>query len=117
MRDGPCAQVSWFSMRILIADDEAVIRLGLRSMLQDAGHEVVAAVTNGASAVEFVQLHKPDLAILDIKMPDMDGLTAAPRRGRCYGRAHGGSRRHPRRSPCGRRFRTGRHQNPGAAVE
>lgn len=64
-------------MRILIADDEAVIRLGLRSMLQDAGHEVVAAVTNGASAVEFVQLYKPDLAILDIKMPDMDGLTAA----------------------------------------
>lgn len=77
MRDGPCAHVSWISMRILIADDEAVIRLGLRSMLQDAGHEVVAAVTNGASAVEFVQLYKPDLAILDIKMPDMDGLTAA----------------------------------------
>jgi response regulator NasT len=64
-------------MRILIADDEAIIRMGLRSILQEAGHEVVASVTNGAAALDFTVLHKPDLVILDIKMPDQDGLTTA----------------------------------------
>jgi response regulator NasT len=64
-------------VRILIADDEAIIRLGLRKMLQDLGHEVVAAAPDGTSAVRLCRSLRPDLVILDIKMPGMDGLTAA----------------------------------------
>lgn len=63
-------------MRILIADDEAIIRLGLKAMLQEMGHEVLAA-TNGREALEMARRHYPDLAILDIKMPYTDGLQAA----------------------------------------
>ncbi len=64
-------------MRILVADDEAVIRIGLRTMLEEAGHQVVATATNGRLALDLAQSAKPDLIILDIKMPDMDGLEAA----------------------------------------
>lgn len=64
-------------MRVLIADDEAVIRMGLRAMLEEAGHEVVGTATNGKTAVRLAESAKPDLAILDIKMPEMDGLEAA----------------------------------------
>lgn len=63
-------------MRILIADDESLIRLGLKSMLQELGHEVVMA-GNGREAIQLAQSHHPDLAILDIKMPYTDGLQAA----------------------------------------
>lgn len=63
-------------MRILIADDESIIRLGLKAMLQELGHEVMAA-TNGRDALEMARHHLPDLAILDIKMPYTDGLQAA----------------------------------------
>ncbi|MBM4429288.1 MAG: response regulator [Chloroflexi bacterium] len=64
-------------MRILIADDEAIIRMGLKAMLQDMGHEVVAAAANGAEAVRLAGELQPELVILDIKMPEMDGLAAA----------------------------------------
>ncbi len=64
-------------MRVLIADDEAMIRMGLRAMLNDAGHEVVGTATNGGDAVRLAQSLKPDAIILDIKMPEMDGLVAA----------------------------------------
>jgi two-component system, response regulator PdtaR len=64
------------TMRILIADDESIIRLGLKSILQELGHEVLAA-TNGREALEMARRHRPDLAILDIKMPFTDGLQAA----------------------------------------
>lgn len=64
-------------MRVLIADDEAVIRMGLRTMLEDKGHKVVAAATDGASAIEMMRTERPDVILLDIKMPGMDGLTAA----------------------------------------
>jgi len=64
-------------MKILIADDEAVIRIGLRTMLEDAGHRVVGMATNGRAALELAQSAKPDLVILDIKMPEMDGLETA----------------------------------------
>ena len=67
------------SLRILIAEDESIIRLGLRRMLTDLGHEVVAAVADGVSAVEMARETHPDLAILDIRMPRMDGLEAARR--------------------------------------
>ena len=65
------------SVRILVAEDEALIRMDLVEMLQGAGYEVVAEATNGQEAVELTQLHKPDLAILDVKMPVMDGISAA----------------------------------------
>ncbi len=66
-------------MRVLIADDEAVIRMGLRAMLEEAGHVVVAAATDGQSAIAMAHSAGPDLAILDIKMNGMDGLEAARR--------------------------------------
>jgi response regulator NasT len=64
-------------IRILVAEDETIIRLDLVEMLTEAGYEVVAQAENGAVAIELVKLHKPDLAILDVKMPEMDGITAA----------------------------------------
>ncbi len=63
-------------MRILIADDESIIRLGLRAMLQRLGHEVVMA-PNGREALQRAREIQFDLAILDIKMPLTDGLQAA----------------------------------------
>jgi response regulator NasT len=64
-------------MKILVAEDEALIRLDLVEMLQEAGYEVVAQASNGQEAITLNQKHNPDLAILDINMPVMDGLTAA----------------------------------------
>jgi response regulator NasT len=66
-------------MRILIADDEAVIRLGLKTMLEEMGHQVVAAAADGATAARLASSLHPDLVILDIKMPQLDGLAAAER--------------------------------------
>ena len=63
--------------RILVAEDEALIRLDLVEMLTEAGYEVVAAASNGLEAIEFANQHKPDLAILDVKMPELDGISAA----------------------------------------
>ena len=63
--------------RILVAEDEAIIRLDLVEMLREAGYEVVAQATNGVEAVALAKETKPDLAILDVKMPEMDGITAA----------------------------------------
>lgn len=66
-------------MRVLIADDEAVIRMGLRTMLEDKGHQVVATATDGASAIQMMRTERPEVILLDIKMPGMDGLEAARR--------------------------------------
>lgn len=63
-------------MKILIADDESIIRLGLKKMLENLGHEVLTAV-NGREALRLARERQPDLAILDIKMPYTDGLQAA----------------------------------------
>ena len=65
------------TIRILVAEDEALIRMDLVEMLQGAGYEVVAEATNGQEAIDLAQLHSPDLAILDVKMPVMDGSSAA----------------------------------------
>ncbi|HJM22117.1 MAG TPA: response regulator [Acidimicrobiales bacterium] len=65
------------SQRVVIAEDEAIIRLDLREMLEDEGYEVVAETGRGDEAVELVEKHLPDLCIFDIKMPGMDGLAAA----------------------------------------
>ena len=64
-------------VRILVAEDETIIRLDLVEMLTEAGYEVIAQAENGAIAVGLAKQHKPDLAILDVKMPEMDGITAA----------------------------------------
>jgi response regulator NasT len=64
-------------IRILVAEDEALIRMDLVEMLIEAGYEVVAEASDGAQAIELAQLHKPDLAILDVKMPILDGISAA----------------------------------------
>jgi response regulator NasT len=65
------------SVRILVAEDEALIRMDLVEMLQGAGYEVVAQATNGQEAIDLAIQHKPDLAILDVKMPILDGISAA----------------------------------------
>ena len=64
-------------VRVLVAEDETIIRLDLVEMLTEAGYEVVAQVENGAIAIELAKEFKPDLAILDVKMPVVDGITAA----------------------------------------
>ena len=63
--------------RIIIADDESLIRMDLREMLGHLGYEVVAEASDGRSAVELAKKLLPDLIIMDIKMPDMDGIAAA----------------------------------------
>ncbi len=63
--------------RIVLAEDEAIIRLDLRESLQEEGYEVVGDVGRGDKAVELVRVTKPDVAIFDIKMPGMSGLEAA----------------------------------------
>ncbi len=63
--------------RVVIAEDEAIIRLDLKEVLTSAGYDVVGETGRGDEAVQLVEEHRPDLAILDIKMPGMDGLRAA----------------------------------------
>ncbi|WP_449657316.1 response regulator [Streptomyces johnsoniae] len=64
-------------LRVLIADDEAMIRGGVRAILaSDPGIDVVAEAGDGREAVELTRLHRPDVALLDIRMPGADGLTA-----------------------------------------
>ena len=65
--------------RVVVAEDEAVIRLDLVSLLEDAGYEVVAAVGDGQQAIDAVQSLRPDLVLMDVAMPVLDGVTAASR--------------------------------------
>jgi response regulator NasT len=64
-------------VRIIVAEDEALIRMDLVEMLAEAGYDVLAEASDGAQAIELVKAHKPDLAILDVKMPILDGISAA----------------------------------------
>ena len=64
-------------LKIVIADNESIIRMDLREMLEDAGHEIVGEASNGLKAVELTRKQRPDLVIMDIKMPEMDGIAAA----------------------------------------
>jgi response regulator NasT len=63
--------------RVVIAEDEAIIRLDLKETLEEEGYEVVGETGRGDEAVQLVKEHDPDIAILDIKMPGLDGLSAA----------------------------------------
>ena len=64
-------------LRIVIADDESIIRLDLKETLQRMGHQVVAEAGDGRTAVDLVRQFRPDLVVLDVKMPEMDGVDAA----------------------------------------
>lgn len=66
-------------MRILIAEDETIIRLDLRELLERAGFDVVAEARDGEEAVELARSAEPELALLDVKMPRLDGIEAARR--------------------------------------
>lgn len=65
--------------RIVIADDESIIRMDLREMLTHLGYDVIGEAADGRTAVELACKLQPDLVVLDIKMPDMDGIEAAER--------------------------------------
>ena len=65
------------ALRILIADDESIIRLDLKKTLENMGHKVVAEASDGRTALDLARSTEIDLAILDIKMPEMDGLDVA----------------------------------------
>jgi AmiR/NasT family two-component response regulator len=64
-------------VRILVAEDEALIRMDLIEMLREAGYSVCAEATNGQEAIDLAREHRPDLCILDVKMPILDGISAA----------------------------------------
>jgi two-component system, response regulator PdtaR len=64
-------------LRVVIADNESIIRMDLKELLEEVGHTVVGEAVDGLKAVELARKHKPDLVIMDIKMPEMDGIAAA----------------------------------------
>lgn len=64
------------SIRVLIVDDHEVVRRGLIALLDGSGIDVVAGASNGKEAAELTQQHKPDVVLMDIRMPDSDGLSA-----------------------------------------
>ena len=65
------------ALRIVIADNESIIRMDLKELLEEAGHEVIGQAVDGVRAVELARKYRPDLVIMDIKMPEMDGIAAA----------------------------------------
>lgn len=65
------------TLKILIAEDETLIRMDLAEMLRESGYEVIGEATNGEEAIALAKEHRPDLAILDVKMPKLDGISAA----------------------------------------
>lgn len=64
-------------LRIVVAEDEAIIRLDLVEMLREAGHDVIGEAGDGRKAVELVGKLRPDLVVMDVKMPRLDGISAA----------------------------------------
>jgi two-component system, response regulator PdtaR len=69
-------------LRVVVAEDEALIRLDLAEMLVEAGHQVVGQASDGEQAVALAREHTPDVVVMDIKMPGMDGISAAEVLGR-----------------------------------
>lgn len=70
-------EISNAPMRVIIADDESIIRMDLREMLAHLGYDVVGEAADGRTALDLAEKLRPDLVILDIKMPEMDGIVAA----------------------------------------
>ena len=66
-------------MRVLLADDHSIVRRGLRALLEEAGHGVVAEAGDGLEAIRLCEEHRPDLLILDIGMPRLNGIEVAAR--------------------------------------
>lgn len=64
-------------LKLVIADNESIIRMDLKELLEEAGHEIVGEAIDGYKAVELTRKYRPDLVIMDIKMPEMDGIAAA----------------------------------------
>ena len=64
-------------MRVLIVDDESLIRMDLRDIIESCSHEVVAEGTNGVEAIKLCKEYKPDIVLMDVKMPELDGIEAA----------------------------------------
>lgn len=75
--DGDGRQLPPDHPRIVVAEDEALIRMDLVEMLEETGYHVVAAVRDGRSAIEQARAHHPDLVVMDVKMPVLDGISAA----------------------------------------
>jgi response regulator NasT len=67
------------SLRVVVAEDEALIRLDLVEMLTEAGYDVVGQAGDGEAAIELTESEKPDLVVMDVKMPKLDGISAAER--------------------------------------
>jgi AmiR/NasT family two-component response regulator len=65
------------NLKLVIADNESIIRMDLKELLEEAGHEIVGEAIDGYKAVELTRKYHPDLVIMDIKMPEMDGIAAA----------------------------------------
>lgn len=77
MTDSPSLSAS--VRRVLVAEDESLIRLDLIEMLGEEGYAVVGEAADGASAVQLAEEHRPDLVVMDVKMPVLDGISAAAR--------------------------------------
>ncbi|AIA02983.1 MULTISPECIES: ANTAR domain-containing response regulator [Streptomyces] len=75
--DDDQSHVPPLTTRVVIAEDEALIRLDLKEMLEEEGYSVVGEAGDGQTAVELAREHRPDLVILDVKMPVLDGISAA----------------------------------------
>ena len=67
------------TLRVIVAEDEALIRLDLVEMLTEAGYDVVGQAGDGEAAIELTEKEKPDLVVMDVKMPKLDGISAAER--------------------------------------
>lgn len=79
MTDSPSPTPTETARRVLVAEDESLIRLDLIEMLREEGYEVVSEAADGSSAVRLAEEHRPDLVVMDVKMPVLDGISAAAR--------------------------------------
>jgi response regulator NasT len=77
--DDDKSHVPPMTTRVVIAEDEALIRLDLKEMLEEEGYTVVGEAGDGEEAVQLAREHRPELVILDVKMPKLDGISAAER--------------------------------------